>query len=124
MQELEKRTGATRKALGRPHQERVAAKGTHLVEFYGLIHTPVTDYLKIPEAREALNKEWEKLENIPYVDFKAVRPKAQVKAEAQKNGQSVHFAQLMALCFLKNAELDKSLQQYKGRAALRGPSQR
>ena len=32
----------------------------------------------------------------------------------------MHFAELMALCFLKNAELEKRLQKYKGRLVLRG----
>ena len=32
----------------------------------------------------------------------------------------VHFASLMALCHLKNAELEKADQKYKGRVVIRG----
>ena len=102
----------------------MASKGTHSAELYGLIHTLVTNYHHTPEARDALNKEWETLERIPAWGVKAVHSKAQVKAEAYKNGLPVHFAQLMALCFLKNVELENSLRTYTGRVVLRGTKSR
>ena len=38
----------------------------------------------------------------------------------RKNDDKVHFASLMDLCHLKNAELDPKFQKYKGRVVLRG----
>ena len=40
--------------------------------------------------------------------------------EARKEGRKVHFASLMDLCHLKNAELETQHQKYKGRVVLRG----
>ena len=60
------------------------------------------------------------MEKLPAWDPTQVREKSDVKAESDKSGRPVHFADLMALCFLKNAELAKRLQTYKGRVVLRG----
>ena len=49
-----------------------------------------------------------------------MREREDVKRESEKTGSPVHLAELMALCFLKNAELEKALQKYKGRLVLRG----
>ena len=40
--------------------------------------------------------------------------------EARKSGATVHFASLMDICHLKNAELEAKHQKYKGRVVLRG----
>ena len=40
--------------------------------------------------------------------------------QAEKDGKSVHFANLMDLCHLKNAELARHLPKYEGRVVLRG----
>ena len=40
--------------------------------------------------------------------------------EARTSGATVHFASLMDLCRLKNAELEAKHQKYKGRVVLRG----
>ena len=87
---------------------------------FGLIHTPVHDYHRIPEAREAVNAEFVKLEKIPAWNVNQVREREDVKRESERTGVPIHLAELMALCFLKNAELEKALQKYKGRLVLRG----
>ena len=73
------------------------------------MHTPVPipKALKIPDAREALHKEWAKLEGKNAWDLKAVRPKAQVILEAKAGGRGVHFGSLMELCHIKNSQLVK-----------------
>ena len=49
-----------------------------------------------------------------------VRVESEVIAEAKRhNGVKVHFASLMDICHLKNAELEKKQQKYKGRVLLR-----
>ena len=40
--------------------------------------------------------------------------------EARTKGAKVHFASLMDICHLKNAELETKHQKYKGRVVLRG----
>ena len=57
------------------------------MDFYGLIHAPIHNYHQIPEAKQALEGEWEKLENIPAWDMKGVRSKRAVKEEAYKTGK-------------------------------------
>ena len=39
---------------------------------------------------------------------------------AQRDKKKVHFATLMDICHLKNAELEPKFQKYKGRVVLRG----
>ena len=46
--------------------------------------------------------------------------KKEVILEAQKEQRTVHFASLMDIRHLKNAELEPKLQKYKGRVVLRG----
>ena len=76
--------------------------------------------MKIPAPKAAVNKEWEKLEKIPAWDLSKVRNKSEVIAEARTKGRKVHFASLMDICHLKNAELEAEHQKYKGRVVLRG----
>ena len=40
--------------------------------------------------------------------------------EARNKGRKVHFASLMDICHLKNAEMEAKHQKYKGRVVLRG----
>ena len=40
--------------------------------------------------------------------------------EARTKGAKVHFASLMDICHLKNAELEAKHQKYKGRVVFRG----
>ena len=48
-----------------------------------------------------------------------VRSKKEVIDEARTSGAKVHFASLMDICHLKNAELEAKHQKYKGRVVLR-----
>ena len=76
--------------------------------------------MKIPAAKAAVDKEWEKLEKISAWNLTKVRSKKQVIDEARTSGATVHFASLMDICHLKNAELEAKHQKYKGRVVLRG----
>ena len=49
-----------------------------------------------------------------------VEPDERVIDEARTMGATVHFASLMDICHLKNAELETKHQKYKGRVVLRG----
>ena len=67
-----------------------------------------------------MDKEWEKLEKISAWNLTKVRSKSEVIDEARTNGATVHFASLMDICHLKNAELQTKHQKYKGRIVLGG----
>ena len=76
--------------------------------------------MKIPAAKAAVDKEWEKLEKISAWNLTKVRSKKEVIDEARMSGAKVHSASLMDICHLKNAELEAKHQKYKGRVVLRG----
>ena len=76
--------------------------------------------MKIPAAKAAVDKEWEKLEKISAWNLTKVKSKKEVIDEARTTGATVHFASLMDICHLKNAELETKHQKYKGRVVLRG----
>ena len=72
---------------------------------------PMPQAVKIPVAKAAADKEWEKLENIPAWGITKVRNKSEVIDEARTKGIKVHFASLMDICHLKNAELETKHQK-------------
>ena len=76
--------------------------------------------MKIPEAEAAVDKGWKKLVTIPAWQLEKVKSKKKVILEAQREKKKVHFATLMDICHLKNAELESKLQKYTGRVVLRG----
>ena len=87
-----------------------------------LVHkfTPKPQAMKIPAAKAAVDKEWEKLEKFSAWNLTKVRSKKEVIDEARTTGAKVHFASLMDICHLKNAKLEAKHQKYKGRVVLRG----
>ena len=60
----------------------------------------------IPAAKAAVDKEWEKLEKISAWNLTKVRSKKEVIDDTRTKGARVHFASLMDMCHLKNAELE------------------
>ena len=60
------------------------------------------------------------MKKIPAWDLTKVRSKKEVIDEARTKGAKVHFASLMDICHLKNAEWEAKHQKYKGRVVLRG----
>ena len=61
----------------------------------------VPQAMKIPAAKAAVDKEWEKLEKISAWNLTKVKSKKQVTDEARTSGATVHFASLMDICHLK-----------------------
>ena len=76
--------------------------------------------MKIPAAKEVVDKEWENLEKISAWNLTKVKSKKQVIDEARTSGATIHFASLMDICHLKNAELEAKHQKMKGRIVLPG----
>ena len=60
------------------------------------------------------------MEKISAWNLTKVRTKKDVIDEARTSGATVHFALLMDICNLKNAELEAKHQKYEGRVVLRG----
>ena len=61
-----------------------------------------------------------KIEKFSAWNLTKLRRKKEVNDEARTSGAKVHFASLMDICHLKNAELEAKHQKYKGRVVLRG----
>ena len=117
---------STRMRMGNsiPHhdEDHIAGKGENSLQHYNLVRKciPMPQAMKIPAAKAAVDKEWEKLEKISAWNLTKVKSKKQVIDEARKKGAKVHFASLMDIIHLKHAELEAKHQKYKGRVVLRG----
>ena len=103
------------------HQDHIAGKKENSLQHCNLVHKfiPMPQAMKIPAAKAAVDKEWEKLEKISAWNLTKVRSKKEVIDEARASGATVHFASLMDICHLKSAELEAKHQKYKGRVVLR-----
>ena len=110
------------KSIPNHHEDHIAGKGDNSLQHYNLVHKfiPMPQAMRIPAAKAAVDKEWEKLEKISAWNLTQVRSKKEVIGEARTTGAKVHFASLMDICHLKNAELEAKHQKYKGRVVLRG----
>ena len=100
----------------------ICRKRRQFTTAYNLVHKfiPMPQAIKLSAAKAAVDKEGEKLENISAWNLTKVRSKKEVIDEARTKGGKVHFASLMNICHLKNAELEAKHQKYKGRVVLRG----
>ena len=69
----------------RYHEDHITAKGVNSVNHYNLVHKfiPVHQAMKIPDAKAAVEKEWEKSEKIPAWQRTKVRNKKEVIDEAR-----------------------------------------
>ena len=84
-------------SLPNHHEDHIAGKGNNsLQQFYLFTNLfPCLKLLKIPAAKAAVDKEWEKLEEISAWNLTKVRSKKEVIDEARTSGAKVHFASLM-----------------------------
>ena len=95
------------------HEDHIAGKGDNSLQHYYLVHKfmPMSQAMKIPAAKAAVDKEWEKLDKISAWNLTKVRSKKEVIDDARTKGAKVHFASLMDICHLKNAELETKHQK-------------
>ena len=103
-------------------EDHIAGKGNNSLQHKNLVHKfiPMPQAMKIPAAKAAVDKEWGKLEKISAWNLTKVKSKKKVIDEARTSDATVHFASLMDICHLINAELEAKHQKYKGRVVLRG----
>ena len=75
-----------------------------------------------PEARAAMDKEWNRLRDKQVWDEDHPREWEDVRRQATRDGQEIHMGYLFGICVEKNSELDKSNPQrkYKGRVVFQG----
>ena len=81
---------------------------------------PMPQAMKIPAAKAAVEKKWEKLEKVPAWDLTKAEVNHRWSKKQGRGAPKVHFASLVDICHLENAELETTHQKYKGRVVLRG----
>ena len=86
------------------HEDHIAGKG-----FTSMTRLQFGSQI-YPDAKAAVDKEWKKVETTPARHLETVKSKKEVILEAQRDKKKVHFAALMDICHLKNAELEPKLQ--------------
>ena len=71
------------------HEDHIAGKGDNSPRHYNLVHKfiPMPQAMKIPAAKAAVDKEWEKLEKISAWNLTKVRSKKEVIDEARTKGE-------------------------------------
>ena len=96
----------TGNSLSNHHEDHLAGKGDNSLQHYNLVHKFISmpQAMKIPAAKAAVDKEWEKLEKISAWNLTKVRGKKEVIDEARTAGAKIHFASPMDIRHL-NAEL-------------------
>ena len=119
--EFKSKLACMEESLPKYHEDHIAGKDDNSLQHYNLVHKfiPMSQVMKIPSAKAAVDKEWEKLEKIPAWHLTKVRNKSEVIDEARTKDIKVQFASLMDICHVKNAELKTKHQKYKNRVVLR-----
>ena len=75
------------------HEDHIAGKGENSLQHYNLVHKfiPMPQAMKIPAAKAAVDKEWEKLEKISARNLTKVKSKKQLIDEAKNVGRYSSF---------------------------------
>ena len=97
-------------------------KGHNSMSHCNVVHKPVPllQAMKTPDAKAAVDKGLGERKNWSAWQESKVKKQRRSYREGTKKAKTDHCATLMALCHLKNFELDKKFQTYKGRVVLRG----
>lgn len=90
------------------------------------------DWMRIPKASAAMDKEWDKLMSCArpdprdkgkgVFDMDSVRELSTAKAEAKRNGTNMHHGHIAQMCTVKHSELPDSDPKmvYRGRGYVLG----
>ena len=92
------------------HNESTATKGFSSDEQFAMVHAPIPieKALKIPEAKKAMDKEWDKLDNLNSFNYGSVQEKWVVHGWCNTDSKTRHFANVMRICHKKNAQLSEA----------------
>ena len=92
----------TQETQNKDHEDHIAQQGFHSWSLGNLVHKPIAQ--KIPEAKNAVDKEWHK----------------QAWQESQEKGEHRSFAMFMDSCHLKNSDMEKTFPRYRSPVVSRG----
>ena len=104
------------------HEDHIAGKGDNSLRHYKF-GSQIYSYASSYEnscGKSSSGQGMGKFDKISAWNLTKVRSKKEVIDEARTSGAKVHFASLMDICHLKNAELEAKHQKYNGRVVLRG----
>ena len=102
-------------------QYHVAGKRFTSMTHYDLVHKffPMPQAMKILDAKAAVDKEWNKLEKTS-VATGGSQSKKKVVLEVRRDTKKVHFATLMDVSHLKNAELEPKIAEVQWQSCAPG----
>jgi hypothetical protein len=102
------------------HREKVGTRGFS-DDWFALVHhpVPIDKAMTIPDAIKAIDKEWTKLDNKPFIIVEDVHERATLEQWAIDTKTLIHIGSLMILCHIKNYQLPKDQWSYKGRIVFR-----
>ena len=109
-------------SLPKYHEDHIARKGDNSLQYFQFGTQTCSCVLSHEDTRSksSSGQGMENLEKIPAWDLTKVRNESEVICEARTKGIKVHFASLMDICHVKNAELETKHQKYKVLVLLRG----
>ena len=105
------------------HEDHIAGEGSNSLHRYNLVHKfiPMPQAMKVPAAKAALDKEWEKLENILTWNLTKVRNKSKVIDRwSKEQGQKGAFCLTDGHLSSGECRIGEKHKKYKGRVVLRG----
>ena len=120
-------SGSTRlrmaESLPTHHEDHIAGKGNNSLQHYNLVHKfiPMPQAMKNSCSKGSSGQGMEKKRRkIRRGTWRKSEVKKRWSMKQGRRAQTVHFASLMVICHLKNADLEAKHQKYKGRIVLRG----
>ena len=81
---------------------------------------PRAEVIARPDALQAIRKEFDGIANMGTWDWDSVDEEYNVKRRAIDNNETIHLADLLAICSEKHVELEPAFRQLKGRVCYRG----
>ena len=93
--------------LPKDHDDHRAERGYNSIGHCNLVHKfgPIPQALKIPDAKAVVDEAWKKLKKTSLAwQLDEVGSQKEIILEAQSDQKKVHFATLMDICHLKNAQ--------------------
>ena len=106
----------------RGHQERESPSGEESEFYMGMVHTPIKIDLamRIPLAKAAVDKEWNKLETKGAWIYSEVQERSWVVSNRKRPGKKLYFGSVRDLCHQKHSERTDLPAEYKGRVIFQG----
>ena len=109
-------------SLPAKHEDHIPSKGFTSMTHYNLVRKfiPMPQAMKILDAKAAVDKEWKKARDNSS-NWRKSRARRRLFTKHKQTKKKVHFATLMDICDLKNAELEPKIQKkQRQRVVLRG----